>query len=123
MIGATNVLFVQKKGLADVVIEIEKDRFDVQDPDLKRALHLTTEDLRFTDNLVRQVGPHPSSKMSASASFDSAPDVFLDGIGWEGGDEWVRAQFRFYLVSLLRTCMNQVFKKCNSNHLLLELYF
>ena len=109
MIGATNVLFVQKKGLADVVIEIEKDRFDVQDPDLKRALHLTTEDLRFTDNLVRQVGPHPSSKMSASASFDSAPDVFLDGIGWEGGDEWVRAQFRFYLVSLLRTCMNQVF--------------
>ena len=32
---------------------------------------------------------------------------FLDGIGWEGGDEWVRAQFRFYLVSLLRSCMNQ----------------
>ena len=45
--------------------------------------------------------------MSTSASFET-PDVFLDGIGWEGGDEWVRAQFRFYLVSLLRTCMNQV---------------
>jgi len=35
MIGATNVLFVQKKGLADVVIEIDKDRFDVQDPESK----------------------------------------------------------------------------------------
>ena len=55
MIGATNVLFVQKKGLADVVIEIDKDRFDVQDPELKKALHLTTEDLRFTDNLVKHV--------------------------------------------------------------------
>lgn len=107
MIGATNVLFVQKKGLADVVIEIDKDRFDVQDPELKKALHLTTEDLRFTDNLVKHVGPQATSGgMSTSASFE-APDVFLDGIGWEGGDEWVRAQFRFYLVSLLRTCMNQ----------------
>ena len=55
MIGATNVLFVQKKGLADVVIEIDKDRFDVHDPELKKALHLTTEDLRFTDNLVKHV--------------------------------------------------------------------
>ena len=63
MIGATNVLFVQKKGLADVVIEIEKDRFDVQDPELKRALHLTTEDLRFTDNLVRQVHHHTLARV------------------------------------------------------------
>jgi len=115
MIGATNILFVQKKGLADVVIDIEKDKFEVSDPELKRALHLTTEDLRFTDNLMRQVGPAAAaaSAMTPSSSFDASamsaaksPDVFLDGIGWEGGDEWVRAQFRFYLVSLLRTCMN-----------------
>ena len=56
MIGATNVLFVQKKGLADVVIDIEKDKFEVHCPELKKALQLTTEDLRFTDNLVKQVG-------------------------------------------------------------------
>lgn len=30
-------------------------------------------------------------------------DVFLDGVGWEGGDEWIRTQFRVYLLSLLRT--------------------
>lgn len=32
-------------------------------------------------------------------------DVFLDGVGWEGGDEWIRTQFRVYLLSLLRTSM------------------
>ena len=30
----------------------------------------------------------------------------LDGVGWEGGDEWVRAQFRLYLLCLLRTSLN-----------------
>jgi hypothetical protein len=28
-----------------------------------------------------------------------------EGVGWEGGDEWVRAQFRFYLAGLLRTSL------------------
>lgn len=28
-------------------------------------------------------------------------DVFLDGTGWEGGDEWIRAQFGSYLHALL----------------------
>ena len=32
----------------------EKDKIDILDPDLKRALQLTTEDLRFTDYLVKQ---------------------------------------------------------------------
>jgi hypothetical protein len=26
----------------------------------------------------------------------------LEGVGWEGGDEWLRAQFKFYLMCLLR---------------------
>jgi hypothetical protein len=30
---------------------------------------------------------------------------FCSGVGWEGGDEWVRAQFRFYLAGLLRTSL------------------
>jgi hypothetical protein len=29
----------------------------------------------------------------------------FEGVGWEGGDEWVRAQFRFYLAGLLRTSL------------------
>ena len=44
------------------------------------------------DNIVKHVA-------------ESSCDVFLDGVGWEGGDEWVRAQFRYYLVCLLRTSL------------------
>ena len=92
LIGATNILFKQKRGIAEVVVDIEQDRQIIHDPDLKRALQLTTEDLRFIDNVIKHVSEESS-------------DVFLDGVGWEGGDEWVRAQFRFYLVCLLRTSL------------------
>lgn len=34
-------------------------------------------------------------------------DVFLDGVGWEGGDEWIRTQFKIYLLCLMRTSMLQ----------------
>ena len=81
MIGATNILFKQKRGIAEVVVEMESDKTEVQDPELKKALNLTTEDLRFVDNVIKHVSEESS-------------DAFLDGVGWEGGDEWVRAQFR-----------------------------
>lgn len=32
---------------------------------------------------------------------ENRDDVFLDGTGWEGGDEWIRAQFSAYLHALL----------------------
>ena len=54
---------------------------------------MTTEDLRFIDYIIKQV--------SVEA------DIFLDGVGWEGGDEWVRAQFRMYTLCLLRTILNE----------------
>ena len=57
--------------------KIDEDyRLDVQDPELKKALHLTTEDLRFTENLVQHVCDVPEYLKS------DEPDVFLDGIGW-----------------------------------------
>lgn len=82
LIGATNILFKQKKGVAEVVVDIPQDKYEIHDPELRRALQLTTEDLRFMDNVVKHVAEDKNS------------DVFLDGVGWEGGDEWVRAQFR-----------------------------
>lgn len=94
VVGATNVLFKQKKQLADVLVEIDGTRIESQDPDLRRQLHLTTEDLRFADFIVKHVS-------------EERHDVFLDGVGWEGGDEWIRAQFRVYLLCLLRTSLLQ----------------
>jgi len=93
VIGATNALFKTKACLSDLVIDIDSDRLEVTDPDLRKALALTTEDLRFIEGVVRVVGS------------DDHKGEFLEGVGWEGGDEWVRARFRFYLASLLRTSL------------------
>ncbi|XP_025425138.1 late secretory pathway protein AVL9 homolog [Sipha flava] len=93
VIGASNILFKQKKNLADVIIEIDEGKVEIENIELKRHLHLSTEDLRFADYLVRHV-VQPEKE-----------DVFLDGVGWEGGDEWIRAQFKAYLLSLLRTSL------------------
>jgi hypothetical protein len=73
---------------------VEGARVETQDPELRRQLHLTTEDLRFADFIVRHVA-------------EERHDVFLDGVGWEGGDEWIRSQFRVYLLCLLRTSLLQ----------------
>jgi len=94
IIGATNALFKQKSGVAEVIIDIEKDKIDILEPELKKALQLTTEDLRFIDFIIKQV------------SIENGSDIFLDGVGWEGGDEWIRAQFRMYILCLLRTVLN-----------------
>ncbi|XP_035721501.1 late secretory pathway protein AVL9 homolog [Vespa mandarinia] len=94
VVGATNVLFKQKKQLIDVLVEVENTRIEATDPELRRQLHLTTEDLRFADYIVRHVS-------------EPRKDIFLDGVGWEGGDEWIRTQFRVYLLSMLRTSMQQ----------------
>ncbi|KFM58158.1 Late secretory pathway protein AVL9-like protein, partial [Stegodyphus mimosarum] len=90
LVGATNILFKQKKQLFDVIVEVEDGKIEILDPELKKQLNLTTEDLRFADHLVRHV-------------MEDRQDVFLDGTGWEGGDEWLRSQFKLYLLSVMRT--------------------
>ncbi|KFQ38637.1 Late secretory pathway protein AVL9, partial [Mesitornis unicolor] len=86
--GATNILFRQQKYLSDAVVEIEDAHVQIHDPELRKILNPTTADLRFADYLVKHVT-------------ENRDDVFLDGTGWEGGDEWIRAQFSAYLHALL----------------------
>ena len=95
LIGATNVLFKQKKGVSEVLVEICEDKLDIHDAELKQALNLTTEDLRFMDSICGRVCGDKIEE-----------EKFFDGVGWEGGDEWVRAQFRFYLTCLLRSSLD-----------------
>lgn len=92
--GATNILFRQQRHLSDAIVEVDEARIQTQDPELRRALSLTTADLRFVDYLVKHVT-------------ENRDDVFLDGTGWEGGDEWIRAQFTLYLHSLLASAVHQ----------------
>uniref|UniRef100_A0A8C8SKB6 AVL9 cell migration associated n=1 Tax=Pelusios castaneus TaxID=367368 RepID=A0A8C8SKB6_9SAUR len=86
--GATNILFRQQKHLSDAIVEVEEALVQIHDPELRKMLNLTTADLRFADYLVKHVT-------------ENRDDVFLDGTGWEGGDEWIRAQFGAYLHALL----------------------
>jgi len=65
------------------------NRIDIADPELRRQLELTEEDKRFADHVVRHVG-------------QDRTNTFLDGVGWEGGDDWLRAQFESYLLFMLR---------------------
>ena len=80
VIGATNALFKAKKDLSDVLVDIDEDNIFIKDRGLKDSLSLTTEDLRFIDNIIRIV------------SNDEQAGEFFEGVGWVGGDEWVRAQ-------------------------------
>lgn len=100
IIGATNVLFKQKKGVADVIVDLEKDRVEIPDPDLQKALKFSTEDLRFVSNIVRHVTSSPTSSSDhlKQAEGEKKHEIFSDGVSWEGGDEWCRSQFRFYLL-------------------------
>ncbi|XP_008570674.1 PREDICTED: late secretory pathway protein AVL9 homolog [Galeopterus variegatus] len=86
--GATNILFRQQKHLSDAIVEVEEALIQIHDPELRKLLNPTTADLRFADYLVRHVT-------------ENRDDVFLDGTGWEGGDEWIRAQFVVYIHALL----------------------
>ncbi|KAM6156865.1 late secretory pathway protein AVL9 homolog isoform 2-T2 [Erethizon dorsatum] len=91
--GATNILFRQQKHLSDAIVEVEEAVIQIQDPELRKLLHPTTADLRFADYLVRHV-------------MENRDDIFLDGTGWEGGDEWIRAQFAVYIHALLAATLH-----------------
>uniref|UniRef100_A0A8D1CAK2 UDENN domain-containing protein n=1 Tax=Sus scrofa TaxID=9823 RepID=A0A8D1CAK2_PIG len=84
--GATNILFRQQKHLSDAIVEVEEALIQIHDPELRKLLNPTTADLRFADYLVRHVT-------------ENRDDVFLDGTGWEGGDEWIHPFQGQYSVS------------------------
>ncbi|XP_073833884.1 late secretory pathway protein AVL9 homolog [Musca autumnalis] len=84
VIGTSNVLFQQKQHLADILIDIENGNLEARDPELRKQLVLSTEDLRFMDYILRHV---------------QVPKEDAEG----GSDQWIRQQFQGYLLALLRT--------------------
>ncbi|XP_061393184.1 late secretory pathway protein AVL9 homolog [Musca vetustissima] len=84
VIGTSNVLFQQRHHLADILIDIENGNLEARDPELRKQLILSTEDLRFMDYILRHV---------------QVPKEDAEG----GSDQWIRQQFQGYLLALLRT--------------------
>ncbi|NXN00854.1 AVL9 protein, partial [Sylvia borin] len=79
--GATNILFRQQKHLSDAIVEVWTFTSELGENWGKPRFY-------FKYYLVKHVT-------------ENRDDVFLDGTGWEGGDEWIRAQFSAYLHALL----------------------
>ncbi|NXB79821.1 AVL9 protein, partial [Donacobius atricapilla] len=79
--GATNILFRQQRHLSDAIVEVWILAFELGESWGELRLY-------FKYYLVKHVT-------------ENRDDVFLDGTGWEGGDEWIRAQFSAYLHALL----------------------
>jgi len=84
-----------------LLLQVEEAQIQIQDPELRKILKPTVADLRFADYLVKHVT-------------ENRDDVFLDGTGWEGGDEWIRAQFTLYLHSLLSSALQQGRRICRA---------
>ncbi|XP_055389654.1 late secretory pathway protein AVL9 homolog [Condylostylus longicornis] len=86
VIGTSNVLFQQKKNLADIQVDTENATLDTNDQDLRRQLVLTTEDLRFVDYILRHV-QNPKEEA-------------------EGSEHWIREQFQGYILALIKTTVS-----------------
>ncbi|XP_029781176.1 late secretory pathway protein AVL9 homolog isoform X2 [Suricata suricatta] len=86
-----------------IFTKVEEALIQIHDPELRKLLNPTTADLRFADYLVRHVT-------------ENRDDVFLDGTGWEGGDEWIRAQFAVYIHALLAATLQLDHEKILSDY-------
>lgn len=89
VVGASNYLYKRQKGLSDVLVDLESSKIEIHDPELNDQLSLSTADLRFADYLIHHV--------------DDYTEKGEQEAGWDGSDEWIRAQFKLYLLSLLST--------------------
>lgn len=84
-IGTSNILFQQKKQLTDVFVDIEGATIETANMDIRKQLTLSTEDLRFVDFITRH----------AQTPREDA----------EGSEQWIRDQFRGYMLAMLRTSL------------------
>ena len=107
-IGATNFLFKQRlSNELDVVVE--DAQIDIHRDELKKILQLTTADLRFADYIVKNVLEYRSNgrmmKVNDENTSSNGKNISTsnDDVNtiWEGSDEWIRANFKLYLYSLL----------------------
>jgi len=85
-VGATNALFLPQSNVAhaDAVFNVATNELSLLTPQASQLAQLTSADRRFADAL-----------------FPTAYDEEREGIEWEGGDDWLRAQFVGYLERLV----------------------
>ena len=98
--GVVNPLFEkQKDKICSVFVNLTDGLVTVVDPALKSLLHLSSADLRFCSVLSKSMQRSPTSPTSPVES-DGAKLQYSD---WLGSNEWILAQYKLYLLSLLAT--------------------
>ena len=87
--GVVNPLFEkQQRRVCDVFVNWVDGLIYIQDTDTRSVLHLTNADLRFCSHISEAVQEHSSPE---------EPTLF------HGSSEWIRTQYKLYLLSLLAT--------------------
>ena len=92
--GTVNPLFTkQHEKFADVFYNVQTKQLVINNVSLRTPLNLTSPDLRFSDSLKK-------------ALVDQKRGEGLNPEGWRGGEDWIRHQYRLYIMSLLSTTVN-----------------
>lgn len=94
LVGVANPLFQkQYSKFCDVYVNMDDSSIDIKDAKLRSALYPTAADLRFCDYVFSSVQEVTKTATCGSTS------------GWYGSNEWIRSQFKLYLLSLLSTSL------------------
>ena len=97
--GVVNPLFEkQREKICDVFVNLTDGLVSIEDSELKSQLHLSSADLRFCSVLSKSLQRSPTSP--SPVEHDRSKLQYSD---WLGSNEWILAQFKLYLLSLLAT--------------------
>lgn len=95
LVGVANPIFYKRASeLCDVCLVMESKLMEMYDSNLTNKLSLSTADLRFCRLL----------KESLTSSRDGVESGNVAVGNWSGSTEWIQAQFKEYLISLLSAC-------------------
>ena len=92
LVGTVNPLYEKQAGV-DVLVHLGTGRLAITNDAVHSVLGLSSADLRFCD--IVHEGVESGQGGESPTSTDSAPLL------WIGSSEWVRTQYRSYLLSLL----------------------
>ena len=100
--GVVNPLYEkQQDKICDVFVNLLDGLVTISDPTLRSQLHLSAADLRFCSVLSKSMQRSPST--SSPVEPESPKLLYSD---WLGSNEWILAQFKLYLLSLLATSIS-----------------